>query len=359
MIKKKLKLEMLLRVALVFLCPVVFCTASESTAYAQSSTQADIHEYKSFALNPDIRRREAGLSEEEKQALGGTGSTVRGTARGTARGAARGTARGAARGTARGAARGTARGVTRGTARGTARGEVRGTARGEVRGTARGEVRGAARGEVRGTARGEVRGAARGEVQRSRIESIYAELEDDLQLFPNRIEPLAPQRIGYSYDAQPELYFYMNKPSSKPIEFTLNRVNDLEPVIIGYIPVDPESKVIDPGIHSVSLKEFDVVLEEGVEYEWFVAIVVDTVERSGDIVASGIITHRENPMVNVQLPEQDLYGVYAANGYWYDAINTVLSLRQEYPQTTVLNQQLVHWLSQEKLPSTVAFLSKD
>ena len=268
----------------------------------------------------------------------------------------RGAARGAARGSVRGSVRGAARGSVRGTARGAARGSVRGTARGAARGNVRGAARGAARGEVRG----EVRGAARGKLQESRIEAIYEEFEDTLNLLPDRIEPIAPKSIGYTSKSQMNIYFYMDKPSSKLIEFTLNRKDELDPVIISYIDVNPETGIIDPGIHAISLEALNITLEESVEYEWFVTIVIDVVERSGDIVASGIIVHRDDSQIDAELAKQNLpeYGIYALNGYWYDAMDSIMSLKDKGKQTPLTNRQLVHWLSQEKLPSTCSFLNE-
>jgi hypothetical protein len=190
--------------------------------------------------------------------------------------------------------------------------------------------------------------------------SIYANFEDTLYLLPDRIEPIAPRGIGYSYGAQPNLYFYMDKPSSRPIEFNLLREEVLDPVVVHHIMVDPESKVIDPGIHMISLEELGIVLEEDIEYEWVITIVVDLMEYSSNIVANGIVVYQPNPEIDQALSSQNLpeYGVYSENGYWYDAIDAAMLLKKEEGTMSFIDRQLIHWLDQEKLSSTIAFLDE-
>ena len=140
--------------------------------------------------------------------------------------------------------RGTARGTVRGTARSTARGAARGAARGTARGAAEGPARSSATSLVRGeTEEAETDDLPKGGPVES-IKSVYVNFKDTLYLLPDRIEPIAPQGIGYSHGAQPNLYFYLDKPSSKPMGFILLRKDALDPDIISCLPVDPVSRVI-------------------------------------------------------------------------------------------------------------------
>ena len=46
---------------------------------------------------------------------------------------------------------------------------------------------------------------------------------------------------------------------------------------------------LNAGIHAVSLREENVVLDDGVEYQWSIAIVHDPERRSRDVVAIGTL----------------------------------------------------------------------
>ena len=313
----------------VCMCLAVLLTTC-TNIYAAALTdfsEAQLAVYRPPDEEAPVRRREAGLAE------GDMNTTVRSAARG------------ASRGTARGAARGIVRGVTRGIVRGATRGIVRGASRGILRAMSRGASRGAARGIVRGASRGIVRGAE--------TDILPAELLPP----PRRMEPLAPQPTGYTAYAQPVLYFYVSDASSDPIHFSLTREDEIDPVLEVELPIDKETGRIEAGIHSIALADYDVVLEAGFEYEWFVAIVFDWTERSSDFLASATLEYSPH-LLNGDNPSQGQgtqYAHYGQKGLWYDALQVLNGLIADEPSNPLYRAQRKAWLTQVKLPSAAAY----
>jgi len=141
---------------------------------------------------------------------------------------------------------------------------------------------------------------------------------------------LTPDHIGLTTKAQPTLYWYVSEPVSAHFEFALIKDNSLETVTEAEL-----SAVNQSGIQKLSLKDYAVSLKPGVEYQWFIALVGDEKQRSRDIVASGIIKRVQ--------PEQELFIkldamaseqqviIYAGEGFWYDALETVSMLIESQP----------------------------
>ncbi|OQY59891.1 MAG: hypothetical protein B6245_04280 [Desulfobacteraceae bacterium 4572_88] len=81
------------------------------------------------------------------------------------------------------------------------------------------------------------------------------------------------------------------------------------------------------GVCQISLKDHNIRLNPGTEYEWFLIIVPDDEERSGDFVGSGVIKYVEpGNALTARLrdtPTDRLHNLYAEQGYWYDAIENL------------------------------------
>ncbi len=285
----------------------------KSVPLPQSSTT--LVNYNPANTDATPRRREAGLSEEERRELGDASSTG---ARGIARGAARGAARGIARGAARGAARGVARGVQRGVARGVQRG-------------------------------------MKDEVEKIDIDSKGKSKTVEPLPLPNRLEPLAPSQTGYTSNAQPTIYFYLSDPSSDPIQFVLNRRDQIDPVLTYTIELNPQTGQIAAGIHAIDLSKHPIRLEKNVEYEWFVLIILDQEERSSDFLASATIKYVEDKMKSPSANDIESLKNLAARGLWYDTVQGLNTLIENHPDNAELHQQLQHLLKQVNLFDTARY----
>jgi hypothetical protein len=149
---------------------------------------------------------------------------------------------------------------------------------------------------------------------------------EELPPLPDIIAPLAPKSTGWSSEKSPNLHWYLSDPWAGELNFTLNRVGAPEPELELTLPT--ADGVHGAGMHSLSLKDHGVELEPGVEYEWFVFIVPDEVERSADLISSATIRYMpaDDSMADSS-SEKDFSELFAM-GYWYDGID-LLSARIE------------------------------
>ena len=132
---------------------------------------------------------------------------------------------------------------------------------------------------------------------------------------------VTPEHVGWSSTAQPELYWFVSRPVTTTVMFTI--------IAAGGTAIDPlfEGMLAAPsraGIHAVSLTNLKVMLEGNTDYEWSISLVGDPQSRSRDILASGRIR-------NVPLSAELKAGLAGANddlraerlastGYWYDVV---------------------------------------
>ena len=156
---------------------------------------------------------------------------------------------------------------------------------------------------------------------------------------------LAPDHTGLTTKEQPTLYWYVSQPVPSRLEVTL--INDEN--------IDPELEEIiaspgSAGIQSIDLAKSGAKLKTGLEYRWFVSVVADPDQRSNDIVASGTI-QRIKPEATLKdrikgADERSLVRVYAEEGVWYDAIDTLSRMIEKSPDDSALRQQRAALLEQ-------------
>jgi hypothetical protein len=131
---------------------------------------------------------------------------------------------------------------------------------------------------------------------------------------------LAPEHTGQTVSAEPSLFWYVDAPLPEgvPLMFTLFDDTTVDPLLETELP-RPER----PGIQRVDLAQHGVRLERGREYEWTVALVIDSQRRSNDIVAAGWIDRVEPPPGLEAGEGVSGARVYAEHGLWYDALAAV------------------------------------
>ncbi|KPA18411.1 membrane or secreted protein containing DUF928 [Candidatus Magnetomorum sp. HK-1] len=143
--------------------------------------------------------------------------------------------------------------------------------------------------------------------------------------FPTRLAPIASEQTGYTSKKQPNLYWYISAPFHGPMEFKLNEPLISKPILSVKLTGFPSE-----GIYEIKLSDYNIELKSNVEYEWFITIITDAEERSGDIYASATIKYVEpSSSLNTALSHASkdyYYSVYAKNGYWYDAISSLSKL---------------------------------
>jgi hypothetical protein len=155
---------------------------------------------------------------------------------------------------------------------------------------------------------------------------------------------LAPNHTGLTSQDQPVLYWFVSKPLSSPIEFTL--IDSSATPLLEKVLAPPGRK----GIQRLPLSEFGVRLESGKQYQWFLTFVSDPKRRSKDVLAGATIERL--PLSNEVAEEvSKLDGVSAANryaevGHWYDAIASLSEQIEANPLDSNLRTQRAALLQQ-------------
>jgi hypothetical protein len=163
--------------------------------------------------------------------------------------------------------------------------------------------------------------------------------------FPTMLVVLSPDHTGQTVKAQPVLYWFLAESVPHPIEFTLILDQAIYPIIETRIPSPKQ-----PGIQRIRLADYDVSLQPGVTYKWYVAMVRDPDRRSKDVLAWGAIERVEFTQdLRARLAETDRTRsayAYAEAGLWYDAFSAVSDLIEAAPDATLYRQQRASLLEQ-------------
>lgn len=157
---------------------------------------------------------------------------------------------------------------------------------------------------------------------------------------------LAPEDFGLTTAAQPTLYWFSSKAIGRSVELTLTRPGATRPVLETVLK-GPHSA----GVHALPLARWKVTLEPDTEYEWFVSVVNDPGQRSGDQVAGGTIRRVSPPPGDVQARARvagkaGAAAIYAEAGLWYDAVDALARAIETSPDDRALREELAALLQQ-------------
>ena len=146
------------------------------------------------------------------------------------------------------------------------------------------------------------------------------------------------------------MYWYLSSPWPNYIEFTLNETGKIDPVLeLEIWPAEGED-IHQAGMHNVNLADYDITLEADKEYEWFVVIVLDPEQRSGDLLSSGIIKLTTPPeTLPNNLSDEQAYVAYAEHGLWYDAIHDLSTQILNNPDNKTLRLHRADLSEQAKM----------
>ena len=172
------------------------------------------------------------------------------------------------------------------------------------------------------------------------------------------LSALAPNETGYTTRDKPTIYWYVSEALQKPVELTIISNESLEAAAKPALELTLQPPVAG-GVHAISLEEHGLALKPGVEYQWFVAIVNDTAQRSNDIIAGGTIKRvAETDSVRSSLksaPAASRPALYAAEGIWYDAVDELSRQIRAEPANRRLHEQRAALLEQVGLTEAAAF----
>ena len=146
------------------------------------------------------------------------------------------------------------------------------------------------------------------------------------------IVALVPDHVGLTVKQAPSLNWFLSKPTSLPMRFTLIDTRSVKPLYERPIPTPDHA-----GIHSLNLKDLGVALESDVQYRWYISAIRNPNSPSQDIVAGGIIERCEFSTCLVEMEVDlscDRQSVLrnAVRGFWYDAVSCLCDLIKTNPQ---------------------------
>ena len=149
---------------------------------------------------------------------------------------------------------------------------------------------------------------------------------------------LVPDHVGLTVKQTPTLNWYLSKPTTYPLRFTLNDTQKIVPLYEGSLPAPTEA-----GVQSIDLKNLGLTLEPNVQYRWFVSASPNPESPSRDIVAGGMIERCEFneclTITSVNLTcDRESVRTNALIGFWYDAMGCVCSLIQKDPKDPSLRK---------------------
>ena len=140
------------------------------------------------------------------------------------------------------------------------------------------------------------------------------------------IVALVPDHVGLTVKQAPSLNWFLSKPTSLPMRFTLIDTRSVKPLYEGQIPTPGHA-----GVQSINFKDFGLKLEPDVQYRWYISAIRNPDSPSQDIVAGGVIERCEFSTCLVEM-EVDLscdrqsVRRNAVRGFWYDAMSCLCDL---------------------------------
>jgi len=165
---------------------------------------------------------------------------------------------------------------------------------------------------------------------------------------------LAPDHTGLTTRSQPTLYWFLSEPANARLDVTVTNDGQIDPLLEQVIGIPKTA-----GIQSLDLAKVGATLKPGIEYRWFVSLTPDESQRSNDVVASGTIEYvvpdAGLESRTAKADELTLARIYAEDGIWYDAIDSISRAIEENPGNTDLHAQRAALLEQAGLKSAADY----
>ena len=163
------------------------------------------------------------------------------------------------------------------------------------------------------------------------------------------VTALVPEGRALTSLEQPSLSWYLSSTTPAPVEVTISDDRAVKPLLEVRLP-----QPVQPGVQRIRLSDHGVKLEPGVQYKWFVTVVVDPARRSRDVLAGGTIERVEpsselSARIAGARPEA-LPMIYAEAGLWYDALGAIADLLDRTPNDPTIREGRAQLLSQAGLP---------
>ena len=157
---------------------------------------------------------------------------------------------------------------------------------------------------------------------------------------------LVPDHVGLTVKKSPVLNWFLSKPTTYLLKFTLVDIRSVTPLHEGPIPTPGHA-----GVQSIKLKDWNLALEPDVQYRWYISAIRNPDSPSQDIVAGGIIERCEFSTCLVEMEVDlscDRQSVLrnALRGFWYDSMACLCELIDSNPSDQKLRRQRAALLNQ-------------
>ena len=161
---------------------------------------------------------------------------------------------------------------------------------------------------------------------------------------------LAPDHTALTSSSQPTLYWFLSATHPGDIEFSISREGQIDPVL--EVNLGPAEYT---GFHHLNLADHGVSLEPGVEYSWYVTLIVNPNFRSKDHSMGGAFTvkPRTVEISGESMLEQAIE--LAQAGYWHDAIDALSHAIDEDPANIQLRDARAKMLDQVGLSAAAEY----
>ncbi len=134
------------------------------------------------------------------------------------------------------------------------------------------------------------------------------------------IEVLAPERLGYTLDPQPSLYWSISDATDRRVKISLEKLGSDPPRTVFEAVLEGP---LEAGVHRIDLARHGVTLEPGVIYMWYVRLDPRSDGRYG---GGGIQRVAAPAELEAELAAADADRkafILAEAGIWYDAIGVL------------------------------------
>ena len=156
---------------------------------------------------------------------------------------------------------------------------------------------------------------------------------------------LVPDHVGLTVKKSPVLNWFLSKPTTYPLRFTLIDLRSVMPLHEVLIPTPDHA-----GVHSINLKDWNLALEPDVQYRWYISAITNPDSPSKDIVAGGMIERCEFSACLTMGPilscDRKSILQNATNGFWYDSMACLCSMIDSSPSDQGLRRQRAALLNQ-------------
>jgi len=159
------------------------------------------------------------------------------------------------------------------------------------------------------------------------------------------VAALVPDHVGITVKQHPVLNWFLSKPTTLPIKFTL-----IDERAIGALVERPITSPAKAGVQAIRINEIDFELEPNIQYRWYISLIKDADSPSRDIVTGGMIERclfSECLLLDAPTTcSREAVMATAAKGFWYDAMACLSELIESNPTDTHLRRQRASLLRQ-------------